>query len=89
MNLFAEPAGSADRSRQLADLLDALDRAQELARLLSTSRPDDREVKLLFGRLEAVRTEAEKIGFTQGMVAMEEVDPKWTGLLPWRTVAEF
>jgi hypothetical protein len=48
-------------------------------------REGDNEVKLLFGRLEAIRLEVEQMR-RNGAIPFEEIDPKWTGLLPWRMV---
>ncbi len=88
VNLFTDRAGGAERERQLADLLDAIGQAQHLARELSATRPDDYEVKMAANRLEAVRLEVEMIRGGQRTVPLEDIDPKWTGLLPWRVVPE-
>ena len=83
---FSSDAVSA-RDKRLADLLEAVHQAQQVARALCNSRDKDNEVKLLFGRLEAVRLEVEQMR-RNGAVPFEEIDPKWTGLLPWRMVSE-
>ena len=88
MNLFGHPDGAAERERQLAELLEMVRQAQQVARLLCNSRPHDNQAKLLFGRLEAVRLEVEQIQGRQGAIPFEDIDPKWTGLLPWRMVPE-
>ncbi len=88
MNLFGNPDGVAERERQLAELLAAVLQAQQVARVVCNSRPDDHQVKLLFGRLEAVRLEIEQIRRGHGAVPFDDIDPKWTGLLPWRMVPE-
>ena len=89
MSLFADPGGVAARDRQLARLLDAVHRSQQHAIALSVSRPDDNELKLLFGRLEAVRLEVELLRRSPEAISFEEIDPKWTGLVPWGLAAEF
>jgi hypothetical protein len=58
-----------------------------VARALCNSRDNVKEAKLLFGRLEAVRLEVEQMR-RNGAVPFKEIDPKWTGLLPWRVVPE-
>ena len=88
MNLFGSPDGLAERERKLTELLEAVHQAQQLARALCNSRPNDNQVKLLFGRLEAVRLEVEQIRRSDGAVPFDDIDPKWTGLLPWRMVPE-
>jgi hypothetical protein len=47
-------------------------------------RPADIDLKAMFGRLEAVRREVEQLRGANGMGPFEEIDPKWTGLIPWR-----
>jgi hypothetical protein len=89
VKLFGDPEGAAERARQLGDLLDAVHRAQQVARALGQSREDDNEVKLLFGRLEAVRLELEQLQRSEAAPPFEEIDPKWTGFVPWRLVSEY
>ncbi len=88
MNLFGDPDGGAELERQMAELLDAVRQAQRLARMVCHSRPDDRQAKLLLGRLDAVRLEIEQIRRGHGAVPFEDIYPKWTGLLPWRMMPE-
>ena len=85
MNPFFSPDAAAAREQRLADLLDAVHQAQQVARALCNLRDGDNEVKLLFGRLEAIRLEVEQMR-RNGAIPFEEIDPKWTGLLPWRMV---
>ena len=85
MNPFFNPDAAAAREQRLADLLEAVHLAQQVARALCNSREGDNEVKLLFGRLEAIRLEVEQMR-RNGAIPFEEIDPKWTGLLPWRMV---
>ena len=87
MNPFYHPDASAAREKRLADLLEKVHQAQQVARALCNARDSDNEVKLLFGRLEAVRLEVEQMR-RNGAIPFEEIDPKWTGLLPWRLVPE-
>ena len=87
MNPFFSSDATAARERRLTDLLEAVRHTQQVARALCNSRDNDNEMKLLFGRLEAVRLEVEQMR-RNGAVPFEEIDPKWTGLLPWRMVPE-
>ena len=89
MNLFGDLDGLAERGQRLTELLEAVRAAQQVARTLCNSRPNDNELKLLFGRLEAMRLEIEQT--RRGVVAIpfDDIDPKWTGLLPWRTAPEY
>jgi hypothetical protein len=88
VNLFGNPDGVAERERQVAGLLDAVHQAQQVARALCNLRTNDNQVKLLFGRLEAVRLELEQIRRDLQATPFEDIDPKWTGLLPWRMIPE-
>ena len=85
MNPFFSPDAAAAREQRLADLLDAVHQAQQVARALCNSREGDNEVKLLFGRIEAIRLEVEQMR-RNGAIPFEEIDPKWSGLHPWRKV---
>ena len=87
MNPFFSSDATAARDKRMADLLETVRQAQQVARALCNSRDKDNEVKRLFGRLEAVRLEVEQMR-RNGAVPFEEIDPKWTGLLPWRMVPE-
>jgi hypothetical protein len=87
VNPFFNPNAVAAREKRLADLLEAVHQAQQLARALCNSRDNDNELNLLFGRLEAVRLEVEQMR-RNGAVPFEEIDPKWTGLIPWRMLPE-
>ena len=88
MSVFGNRVVVAERERQLAALLEAVHDAQQVARALCNSRDSDNEVKLLFGQLEAIRVEVDQIRRGNGAAPFEEIDPKWTGLLPWRMVPE-
>ena len=83
MKSTGKPDSIAERERQLTELLEAVEQAQQAARALCNSREGDNEVKLLFGRLEAVRLEVDQLRRGNGMGPFEEIDPKWTGFLPW------
>ena len=87
MHLFANHNSAVERQRQLAALLEAVHQAQQVARLLCNSRDNDTEVKLLYGRLEAVRLEVEQLRRGSGMGPFQQIDPKWTGLIPWPMVS--
>jgi hypothetical protein len=87
VNPFFNPNAVAAREKRLADLLEAVHQAQQVARALCNSRDNDNELNLLFGRLEAVRLEVEQMR-RNGAVPFEEIDPKWTGLIPWRMLPE-
>ena len=87
MNPFFSSDATAARDKRMADLLETVHQAQQVARALCNSRDNDNEVKLLFGRLEAVRLEVEQMR-RNGAVPFEEIDPKWTGLIPWRMLPE-
>ena len=93
----------AQRDRQLAILLEAVEQARRAARALCNSREDadragsprsrgDRaggdDIELLVGRLEAVRIEVEQLRRGNGMGPFKEIDPKWTGLVPWRLLPD-
>ncbi len=88
MSLFAKPDAVAARERQVADLLEAVYEAQQLAIALCKSPDSAQEVKQLFSRLETVRLEVEQLHLGSGPIPFEEIDPKWTGLVPWRTVSD-
>ena len=91
MNIMGNRDPRAGRQRQLAVLLESVEQAQQGARALSNSRPGTDmkpDVKLLFGRLEAVRLEVEQLRQASGMGPFEEIDPKWTGLVPGRFIPD-
>jgi hypothetical protein len=78
-----DPKLLAERNRQLTQLLETVEQTQQVARALCNSRVGNDEVKLLFGRLEAVRLEVTQLHRGQRSAPFEEIDPKWTGFLPW------
>jgi len=78
-----DPSPMAERNRQLNQLLDTVEQAQQVARALCNSQVGNDEVKMLFGRLEAVRLEVTQLHRGQRLAPFEEIDPKWTGFLPW------
>jgi hypothetical protein len=83
-----KPKAVADREQQLAELLQAVNDAEQLAIRLCNSGGSTKDVQLLFGRLEMVREEVEQFQIGVRAVPFEEIDPKWTGLGPWGTVPE-
>ena len=74
---------AAQRARWLAELAHAIDRAQRLARTLSVSQHDPSEAIELDKRLEAIRTEVDELQRGSRMLLRREIDPRWTGLVPW------
>ena len=88
MSPFAKPDAVTGRARQVADLLEAVYEAQQLAITLCKSPASAGEVKQLFSRLETVRLEVEQLHLGSEPVAIEEINPKWTGLVPWRTLSD-
>jgi hypothetical protein len=85
VSLFLKSNAVAQRDRQLAELLQAVNQAEQLAITLCNSPGSAKEAQLLFGRLERVREEVEHLQIGSGAVPFDEIDPKWTGLPPWRT----
>ena len=83
MNQSGNPDLTAERNRQLTQLLETVERAQQVARGLCNARVGNDEVKMLFGRLEAVRLEVTQLHRGHRVRPFEEIDPKWTGFLPW------
>ena len=88
MSPFAKPDAIASRERQVAELLEAVYEAQQLAIKLCQSPASAQEVKQLFSRLETVRLEVEQLHLGSAPVPFEEIDPKWTGLVPWRRLSD-
>jgi hypothetical protein len=82
VNQFGDPALMTERNRQLNQLLETVEQAQHVARQLCNSRVGNDEVKILFGRLEAVRLEVTQLHRGHRIRPFEEIDPKWTGFLP-------
>lgn len=86
-DLLADRIGNegaaAERARWLAELAFAVDRAQRLARTLSASQSDPAEAIELGKRLEAIRTEVEELRRGSRILLRREIDPRWTGLVPW------
>lgn len=74
---------AAQRARWLAELAHAVDRAQRLARTLSVAQHDPSEAIELDKRLEAIRSEIEELQRGSRRLLRREIDPKWTGLIPW------
>lgn len=74
---------AAERARWLAELAHAIDRAQRLARTLAVSQADPAEAIELGKRLEAIRHEVEELQRGSRMLLRREIDPRWTGLVPW------
>jgi hypothetical protein len=89
VNFTGKPDLTAERQRQLTELLAAVGQAQQAARTLCNSRDGDNGVKLLSDQLEALRLEVEQLRRENGMGPFEEIDPKWTGFLRWAPIPEY
>lgn len=74
---------AAERSRWLAELAQAVDQAQRLARTLSASESNGSQAKELFGRLESVRIEVDALRRGTWVTRSIEIDPLRTNLFPW------
>jgi len=68
---------AAERARWLAELSEAIVQAQRLTWNLGIINGDNREARDLYGRLEAVRTEAESLRLGDWSGSHEEIDPQW------------
>ena len=89
MNFSGKPDLIVERERQLTQLLAAVEQAQQAARTLCNSRHGDNGVKLLFDQLDALRLEVEQLRRENGTGPFREIDPKWTGFLPWTLIREY
>ena len=83
MNRSEEQAAAAERSRWLAELAQAIDQAQQLARTLGDSESNGAQAKELYGRLEAVRVEVDAIRRGTWVTRSIEIDPLRTNHFPW------
>ena len=82
-----DATAATERARWLAELALAIDQAQKLAWRLGVSEGDDPDAKSLYARLETVRSEVESLRRGGWAGALEELDPVWMKLLPWRSAA--
>ena len=76
-------ASSAERARWLSNLAQALDEAQKVAWRLGVSEGDSAEAKELYGRIETVRAEVERLRLSGSRRISEESGPDWSDLLLW------
>lgn len=83
MNRLGEGAAAAERSRWLAELAQAVDQAQRLARTVGDSESNAAQAKELFGRLESVRIEVEALRRATGVTRSVDFDPMRTNLFLW------
>ncbi len=83
MNRSGERTAAAERSRWLAELAQAIDEAQRLARNLGDSERKCAHAKELYGRLESVRIEVEALRRGTWVTRSTEIDPLRTNLFPW------
>jgi hypothetical protein len=74
---------AAERGRWLAELAQAVDEAQRLAKMLRASEADCLAAKEIYDRLEAVRIEVDSLRRGSWIVRRKEIDPLRTGLFPW------
>ena len=73
---------AAERARHLAELAEAIDRAQRLARSLAASETSGAEALELHRRLETARVELEELRRAP-WAPVDDIDPLWTSLLSW------
>lgn len=83
MNRPQHGTAAAERARWLAQLAQAVEQAQRLAWSLSVSQQSTAEVEELSRSLEAVRIEIEALRRGRPGIPQREIDPFWSGLLPW------
>jgi hypothetical protein len=83
VNQSGKWSAAAERSRWLAELAEAVDQAQRLARALSTAGSDGAQAKELFHRLESVRVEVDSLRRGAWVKRSTEIDPFLTNLFPW------
>lgn len=89
MNKPGDRSDAVERSRWLAELAEAIDQAQRLARKMGVSEGDSATAKELFERLETVRIEIEALRRGSWDRRSIETDPSWTNLFPWNRRTKF
>ena len=89
MNKSVDRSNAVERSRWLAELAEAVDEAQRLARKMGVSEGDCASAKKLFERLETVRIEIEALRRGSWDRRSIETDPSWINLFPWNRRAKF
>ncbi len=83
VGLIDNHAAAAEQARWLAELAQAIDRSQRLARTLAAAEPDSIEALELHGRLDAIGREVEALRRGSREILRRKIDPMWIGLLPW------
>ena len=73
---------AARRAKWLAELAEALDEARRLMKQLGAAEGQLESVEL-YARIEAIRLEVEAIRLGRRYASRDELDPKWTGMIPW------
>ena len=79
---------AVERARWLAELAQAIEQAQRLARTLAAAAPNGGEALELYDRLEIARREVEELRRSSREVLRRKIDPKWIGLVPWNRRSE-
>ena len=74
---------AAERSQWLAELAQAVDDAQRLAKTLSASMAEIVGAKEIYDSLEAIRIEVDSLRRGGWVVRREDIDPQRTHLFPW------
>lgn len=77
MHRARNQVAALERARWLAELAQAIARAQWLAWRLGVIEGDSEEARELYGRLETVRTEVDALRFGDWVEIGHELDPAW------------
>lgn len=83
MSSVPTEAPAAIRARWLAELSEALDGAQRLLSELAPADARDEAIDLCT-RIEAARFEVQSLRLSRPGILPDEVDPKWSGFIPWQ-----
>ncbi|MBA3512385.1 hypothetical protein [Sphingomonas sp.] len=83
MDRDEQQAAAVQQARWLAELAQAIDRAQRLARALESSKQDAAEAAAINQRLEAIRLEVDALRRAGRASVRRPIDPFWTGFTPW------
>ena len=76
-------APAAVRARWVAELSEALDSARQLLVELDPADAGGEAIDL-YARIEAARSMVQSLRLSRAGIEVPEVDPKWTGLIPWQ-----
>lgn len=82
MRRMPTEVATIDRARWLAEVADALERAQRLTWRIGAPGGNG-EAMELYGRIEAARAEAWSLRLGGFRIARQEYDPNWMNLFPW------